>query len=253
MDWGSLAGLAFGLLAIVLGQTLEGGSIASILQPSSLIVVLGGTFSAVLLQNGIPNLLAGIRMLNRAFKPYDDFYEELKRSIHSWNSTARVEGFLKLDNLISDFPDPFIAKGLRMVVDGVDVQKMREILDIDINSFEREQHFAIKIWEAAGGYAPTMGILGAVLGLTNVMENISSPDLLGQGIATAFVSTIYGVGFANLIFLPIANKLKQHLQLELLKREMLADAFISIRDAEHPKLIEERMSSYWNHVEKNDA
>ncbi len=253
MDWGSLAGLAFGLLAIVLGQTLEGGSIASIVQPSSLIVVLGGTISAVLLQNGIPNLLAGIRLLNRAFKPYDDFYAELKRSIHSWNATARVEGFLKLDNLISDVPDPFIAKGLRLVVDGVDVQKMREILDIDINSYEREQHLAIKIWEAAGGYAPTMGILGAVLGLTNVMENISSPDLLGQGIATAFVSTIYGVGLANLIFLPIANKLKQHLQLELLKREMLADAFLSIREGEHPKLIEERMSSYWNHVEKHDA
>ncbi|NBV75948.1 MAG: flagellar motor protein [Methylococcaceae bacterium] len=253
MDWGSLAGLAFGLSAIILGQTLEGGSIESILQPASLIIVLGGTLSAVLLQNGIPNLLAGVRMLKRAFKPYDDFYNELTRSIHSWNSTARLEGMLKLDNLISDYPDPFIAKGLRLVVDGVEVQKMREILEIDINSYEREQYRAIKVWDAAGGYAPTMGILGAVLGLSNVMENISSPDLLGQGIATAFVSTIYGVGLANLIFLPIANKLKQHLQLEILKREMLADAFTSIRQGEHPKLIQERLSSYRQSGAEHDA
>lgn len=246
MDWGSLAGLALGVLALFLGQSLEGGSIQSIVEPASIIIVVGGTFSAVLLQNGIHNLVLAFRMLNRAFKPYDDFFHELTTTIHTWNSTARIEGFLKLDNLISDQPDPFIAKGLRLVVDGVEINKMREILDIDINSYEREQSHSIKIWEAAGGYAPTMGILGAVLGLTNVMENITSPHLLGQGIATAFVSTIYGVGLANLIFLPIANKLKQHLQQDILKREMLADAFCCIRSGEHPKLIEERMSSYWH-------
>lgn len=253
MDWGSVAGLALGLLALFLGQSLEGGSIHSIFQPASIIIVLGGTFSAVLLQNGLRNLISAIRLLNRAFKPYDDFFVELTRTIHNWNSTARIEGFLKLDNLISDQPDPFIAKGLRLVVDGVEINKMKDILDIDINSFEREQLYAIKIWEAAGGYAPTMGILGAVLGLTNIMENITSPNLLGQGIATAFVSTIYGVGFANLIFLPISNKLKQHLQQDLLKREMLADAFCCIRAGEHPALIEERMSSYWHVQVKKDA
>jgi len=253
MDWGSLIGLVLGLLAILFGQMLLGGHILSILQPSALIIVLGGTFSAVLLQNGFVNLMRGLRLLRRAFKPYDDFYSELINTIQAWSSTARLNGFLKLDHMISDHPDPFITKGLRLVVDGIEPAKIREILDIDINSFEREQNLVIKVWDAAGGYAPTMGILGAVLGLTNIMENISQPALLGQGIAIAFVSTIYGVGLANLIFLPIANKLKQHLQIEILKREMLAHAFLSIRQGEHPGLIKERMSSYWHKNTKNDT
>ncbi len=253
MDWGSLIGLALGLLAILFGQMLEGGHVLSIIQPSALVIVLGGTFSAVLLQNGFANLLHGLRMLHRAFTPYDDFYSELINTIQTWSSTARVNGFLKLDHMISDYPDPFISKGLRLVVDGIDPTKIREILDIDINSFERDQHLAVKVWEAAGGYAPTMGILGAVLGLTNIMENISQPALFGQGIAVAFVSTIYGVGIANLVFLPIANKLKQHIQIEVLKREMLADAFLSIRQGEHPSLIQERMSSYWHQTIRYDS
>ncbi len=253
MDWGSLIGLIFGLLAILFGQMLLGGHILSILQPSALIIVLGGTFSAVLLQNGFVNLMRGLRLLRRAFKPYDDFYSELISTIQAWSSTARLNGFLKLDHMISDHPDPFITKGLRLVVDGIEPAKIREILDIDINSFEREQNLVIKVWDAAGGYAPTMGILGAVLGLTNIMENISQPALLGQGIAIAFVSTIYGVGLANLIFLPIANKLKQHLQIEILKREMLAHAFLSIRQGEHPSLIQERMSSYWHQNHNYDS
>ncbi len=253
MDWGSLIGLVLGLLAILFGQMLLGGHILSILQPSALIIVLGGTFSAVLLQNGFVNLMRGLRLLRRAFKPYDDFYSELISTIQAWSSTARLNGFLKLDHMISDHPDPFITKGLRLVVDGIEPAKIREILDIDINSFEREQNLVIKVWDAAGGYAPTMGILGAVLGLTNIMENISQPALLGQGIAIAFVSTIYGVGLANLIFLPIANKLKQHLQIEILKREMLAHAFLSIRQGEHPSLIQERMSSYWHQNHNYDS
>jgi len=253
MDWGSLIGLVLGLLAILFGQMLLGGHILSILQPSALIIVLGGTFSAVLLQNGFVNLMRGLRLLRRAFKPYDDFYSELINTIQAWSSTARLNGFLKLDHMISDHPDPFITKGLRLVVDGIEPAKIREILDIDINSFEREQNLVIKVWDAAGGYAPTMGILGAVLGLTNIMENISQPALLGQGIAIAFVSTIYGVGLANLIFLPIANKLKQHLQIEILKREMLAHAFLSIRQGEHPSLIQERMSSDWHQNHNYDS
>ena len=153
---------------------------------------------------------------------------------------------MKLDGHINNYPDPFIAKGLRLIVDGVEDQKIRDILDIDITSYEREQRHAIKVWDAAGGYAPTIGILGAVLGLIHVMENLSDPLMLGKGIAVAFVSTLYGVGLANLVFIPIANKLKGHLQIEILKREMLADAFLCIKQGEHSNLIQERMSSYWH-------
>ena len=249
MDWGSLAGLILGLLAIIAGQWLEGGQLAFLLQTPALLIVLGGTLSAVLLQNGMKNLIKGIQLLNRAFLPYHDFYPELMASIQIWSNTARMEGFLKLEPHISKHSDPFITKGLRLVVDRIDVRKTREILDIDINSYEREQRLAIKVWEAAGGYAPTMGILGAVLGLTNIMANLNDPNMLGEGIAIAFVSTLYGVGLANLLFLPIANKLKQHLQIEILKREMLADAFICIMEGENRNLIHERLSSYWQENE----
>lgn len=251
MDWGSLAGLIFGILAIAGGQWLEGGQLSFLIQFPALLIVIGGTLSAVLLQNGLQNLLNGFQLLRRAFQPYSDFYPQLTKTIHVWSNTARIEGFLNLERHISAHSDPFIAKGLRLVVDGVDIAKTREILDIDINSYEREQRLAIKVWEAAGGYAPTMGILGAVLGLTNIMANLNEPEMLGEGIAIAFVSTIYGVGLANLVFLPIANKLKQHLQIEILKREMLADAFICIKEGENRHLINERMSSYWH--EENDT
>ena len=250
MDWGSLAGLILGLIIIITGQWVDGSSLSSLIQPTAIIIVLGGTLSAVLLQNGLANLIRGVRMLRRAFVPYSDFYPELTETIQTWSTTARMEGFLKLERHINAYPDPFIAKGLRLVVDGIELSKIRDILDIDINSYERNQRQAIKVWEAAGGYAPTMGILGAVMGLVNTMEHLSDPHLIGPGIAIAFVSTIYCISLANLVFLPIANKLKQHIQIEILKREMLADALLCIKQSEHPMLIKERMSSYW-HQDRN--
>ena len=135
-----------------------------------------------------------------------------------------------------------------MVVDGVAPGTILEILNIEISSYERDQRQAIKVWESAGGYAPTIGILGAVLGLIRVMENLADPTLLGSGIAVAFVATIYGVGLANLVCLPIANKIKQHVQIEILKREMLAEAFTSIGRGENLLLIRERMSSHWQQL-----
>ncbi len=245
MDWGSLAGLLLGLAAIVLGQWLEGGQLGSLLQPAALTVVVGGTLGSVLLQCGLPSLLRGVRMLGLAFTPASEFYPALLETIQTWSMTARMEGFLQLERFIDAHPDPFIAKGLRLVVDGVERDAMQDILNIDISSYERDQYQAIKVWEAAGGYAPTIGILGAVLGLIRVMENLADPALLGSGIAVAFVATIYGVGLANLICLPIANKIKQHVRHEVLKREMLAQAFVSISHGENLKLIRERLSSHW--------
>ena len=245
MDWGSLTGLLMGLAAIVLGQWIEGGQLGSLFQPAALVIVLGGTLGSVMLQSGMQSLLRGLRMLRLAFTPAGDFYIALLETIQTWSMTARMEGFLRLERFIDAHPDPFIAKGLRMVVDGVALETMQEILEIDIASYERDQRHAIKVWEAAGGYAPTIGILGAVLGLIRVMENLADPALLGSGIAVAFVATIYGVGLANLVCLPIANKIKQHVQREILKREMLAQAFLSISRGENLQLIRERLSSHW--------
>jgi chemotaxis protein MotA len=133
---------------------------------------------------------------------------------------------------------------LRLIVDGVDPFKLREILDVEIAAYETEQKLAIKVWESAGGYSPTIGILGAVLGLIHVMENLSDPSKLGAGIAVAFVATIYGVGLANLIFLPIGNKLKALVAREVAKRELIADVFCGIATGENPRIIEERLSTY---------
>lgn len=244
MDWGSVAGLVLALSGILLGQVLEGGRIGSLVQPAAFCIVMIGTFGAVMLQNGLQNFLRAMRMARHAFiVPVDD-NSQLMRNVTNWSATARREGLLSLERFVPLQADAFIRQGLRLVVDGIDPYKLRETLDIAIGYFEAEQRQAIKVWEAAGGYAPTIGILGAVLGLIQVMENLSDPGRLGSGIAIAFVATIYGVGFANLIFLPIGGKLRLHMQRQVMRREMLADAFACIATGDNPRLIEERMATY---------
>lgn len=244
MDWGSLIGIALALGGILVGQMLEGGGLGSLVQPAAFIIVIVGTIGAVLLQSGWRNFAQGVKMAGLVFVPKDDDYQALISDITSWSVIARREGLLSLERVIKDVNDPFIAHGLRLIVDGVDPNKLREVLDMEIGAYETRQRLAIKIWEAAGGYAPTIGILGAVLGLIHVMENLSDPSRLGSGIAVAFVATIYGVGFANLVFLPISSKLKALVGRDIFKREMLADAFAGIAAGDNPRLIEERMNIY---------
>ena len=245
MDWGSLAGLVLALAAIAGGQWVEGGKLAALVQPAAMVIVLGGTLGAVLLQNGMGTLWRGLRLAGKAFAPQPPFYEALIASIQGWSKTARADGFLQLERFLTDQRDPFISKGMRMLVDNVDAEALRSILETDIDSYERWERQSIRVWEAAGGYAPTIGILGAVLGLMRVMDNLGEPALLGSGIAVAFVATVYGVGLANLVCLPIANKLKKQLALELLKRTMLAEALVSIARGENSGVIQERMNSHW--------
>lgn len=244
MDWGSLVGIILALGGILVGQTLEGGKIGSLVQPAAFVIVIIGTLGAVLLQSGWSNFAAGVRLAGQVFVPKHDDYAELIRNVTSWSVIARREGLLSLERVIADVDDPFTEHGLRLIVDGVDPKKLREVLDLEIAAHETKQRLAIKVWESAGGYAPTIGILGAVIGLIHVMENLSDPSKLGSGIAVAFVATIYGVGFANLVFLPIANKLKALVSREVFRHEMLADAFAGIASGDNPRLIEERMHIY---------
>jgi len=246
VDWGSLIGIVLALGGLLIGQTLEGGKIASLVQPAAFVIVIVGTIGAVILQSGLRNFFHGLRMAGRVFSPPRDNYPDLIRDIAGWSLIARREGLLSLERLIDGVHDPFLQHGLRLIVDGVDPAKLRDVLDIEIGAFETRQRLGIKVWESAGGYAPTIGILGAVLGLIHVMENLSDPARLGGGIAVAFVATIYGVGFANLVFLPVAGKLKAHVAREVFKHEMLADAFAGIASGENPRLIEERMNIYLN-------
>jgi len=244
MDWGSLAGIGIALIGILLGQAIEGGHAGSLLQPAAFMIVLCGTFGAVLLQTNLGNFFLGMQMVRQVFaKPIDD-RQALSKRIILWSTLSRKEGIFMLEPHLNNETDPFIRKGLRLMIDGTPPEKIREICAIDMYFYEMQQRNAAKIWDAAGGYAPTIGILGAVLGLIHVMENLSDPSRLGGGIAVAFVATIYGVGLANLVFLPIAGKLKGLIQHEVMRREMLLNAWVSIANGDHPRIVEERLLGY---------
>lgn len=244
MDWGSVAGIIIALAGILLGQAVEGGHISSLMQPAALMIVLMGTFGAVLLQTNPKTFIAGLLMIRQIFRlPVDDRKALAVRTI-GWSNYARKEGIFMLESHLRRETDPFVIKGLRLMIDGTPPEKIREIMAIDMYFYEMHLRNAAKIWDAAGGYAPTVGILGAVLGLIHVMENLSDPSKLGSGIAVAFVATIYGVGLANLVFLPIAGKLKAHIQNDMKRREMLLNAWVSIANGDHPRIVEERLEAY---------
>lgn len=249
MDWASLAGILLALIGIIAGQLLEGGRVASLLQPAAFLIVFFGTLGAVLLQSGIPSILRGLQMAKWMFMPPPDRHVSLVDNVILWSGVARRDGLLGLERYLDSIQDVFIMKGLRMLVDGIDPFKLKEILEVDLDIHERQERQALKIWEAAGGYAPTIGILGAVLGLIQVMEHLADPAQLGGGIAVAFVATIYGVGLANLFFLPVASKLKAVLGRQLAEREMLIDAFFGIALGDNPMVIRERMGAYRPHSE----
>jgi chemotaxis protein MotA len=244
MDWGSLIGITIAFTGILIGQSIEGGHMSSLIQPAAFLIVLFGTFGAVLLQTNTQTFIQGILMLRQVFTHPIDEREALGKRIIGWSTYARKEGIFMLESHMRRETDPYIIKGLRLMIDGTPPEKIREICAIDMYFHEMELRNAVKIWDAAGGYAPTVGILGAVLGLIHVMENLSDPSRLGSGIAVAFVATIYGVGFANLVFLPIAGKLKAHIQHEMKWREMLVNAWVSIASGDHPRIVEERLDGY---------
>lgn len=246
MDWGSVAGLVIALVGILVGQAIEGGQMDSLAQPAAFCIVVFGTLGAVLLQSGLPSFKRAMKMVRQVFSPVEENNGPMKREILAWSTAARREGLLSLERFVNEQKDPFVKKGLQLLVDGVDPHKLQEILDNDIYAYERDERLAVRVWEAAGGYAPTVGILGAVLGLIHVMENLSDPSKLGGGIAVAFVATIYGVGLANLIFLPIGSKLKAMVSKEVTRRERLAEAFAGIAVGDNPRLIEERIASEIN-------
>jgi len=244
MDWSSLGGLVIALIGILLGQAIEGGQISSLIQPAAFLVVMCGTLGAVLLQTNLNSFIIGLKLVRQVFSTPPDDRQDLANRIIIWSNFARKEGIFMLETYLKKETDPFIQKGLKLMIDGTPPEKIRQVIAIDMHFFEIQQRNAAKIWSAAGGYAPTVGILGAVLGLIHVMENLSDPSRLGGGIAVAFVATIYGVGLANLVFLPISNKLKGLIQHEMMRREMLLNAWVSIASGDHPRIVEERLLAY---------
>jgi chemotaxis protein MotA len=240
----SLIGLVMGFGAIVLTMTVDGGDLGSLLQLSAVIIVGGGTIGAVLLQTPLSVFLRGCRMLAWVFFPPKDDREELVRNILEWLRIARRQFILALDPVAEQQPDPFVRQGLRLVVDGIDAAQIRILLESVITTQEHEELLASEIFEAMGGYAPTVGILGAVMGLITVMSHLEDPTKLGSGIATAFVATVYGVGAANLICLPIGNKLKVLVRRRMRRLEMITEAIVGIAIMEQPMQFEMRLRSF---------
>jgi chemotaxis protein MotA len=240
----SLLGIVVGIGALLVGQLLDGGKVASLAQLPALVIVLGGTLGAVMLQTPAGMFGRGMRMLRWVWRPPVIDYRRMIDQIVGWSHLARREGLLALEAPANAQGDLFVRKGLQLLVDGAEPDRLRDILEVEVAANEEQLRQAARIWESAGGYAPTIGILGAVMGLIHVMENLTDPSRLGAGIATAFVATIYGVGLANLVFLPIGNKLKVQIARRVTYQEIIVDGLICIANGDNPRLIENRLKGY---------
>jgi chemotaxis protein MotA len=244
MDILSIVGLIVGFGAILGGNVLEGGHIGSLLQLTAFVIVAGGTIGAVMFQTPLQTFMRGLKMFVWVFMPPRIAAAEAVQKILGWSNIARKEGLLGLEAMVSLEADSFSAKGLQLLVDGTEPDTIRAILEVELAAHEHHDTQAAKIYEGMGGYSPTAGIIGAVMGLIHVMANLSDPSKLGSGIAVAFVATIYGVGLANLLFLPAANKLKAHVHSQTQYREMIIEGFVAISRGENPRNIETRLQGY---------
>lgn len=244
MDKLSLAGLLVAIGGILGGQILEGGSADILFQGAAFLIVCGGTLGAVMVQSSVQVFVSGIKMGGWAFVTPKLSPQKLVYQITMWSNMARKDGILTLESQIAASHDPFVKKGLQILVDGNSAEKIREVLEIDNLTYEKLNFQSARVWEAAAGYSPTIGILGAVLGLVHIMQNLSEPSKLGAGIAVAFISTIYGVGLANLVYLPIAGKLKSLIMQQMVMREILVDGLVAIASGENPHYIENKLQGY---------
>ena len=244
MDFLSLFGVIVGFGAIIGGNYLEGGHIGALVNIPAGVIVFGGTLGAAMLQTPWECLKRASNMLAWIlFPPQIAFKKGISKTV-SWAQTARKEGLLGLEAIAETEADLFARKGLQLLVDGNEPEMIRNVMEVEANILEQRDIDAANFYEAMGGYAPTIGIIGAVMGLIQVMGNLADPSRLGPGIAVAFVATIYGVGLANLLFIPIASKLKSCVRQEGQYRDLLIEGVISIADGENPRAIELKLNGY---------
>jgi len=244
MDVLSLIGIFIGFMAVVGGNFLEGGEFSSLLNGPAALLVFGGTLGAGLLQTPWNTLKQSISMMKWIVLPPSHGFEEGVNRVVKWATTARREGLLGLEAVSEIESDLFARKGLQLLVDGNEPETIRNVLEAESGIREQRDVDAARLYESMGGYAPTVGIIGAVVGLIHVMGNLEDPSRVGPGIAVAFVATIYGVAFANLFLLPIASKLRSCVREEAQYREMIIEGIIAIADGENPRAIEMRLTGY---------
>lgn len=244
MDILTLIGVVVALAAILGGNILEGGHTDSLMQITAFVIVFGGTAGAVMVQTSLKTFKHGMKRAGWVFKPPQADLPTDIQKIVEWSKLARKEGLLGLQGPADEETDKFLQKGLQMLVDGSEPDTIRKVLEVEIEAQEHQDNAAAKVWEGFGGYCPTIGIIGAVMGLIHVMNNLADPSALGPGIAVAFVATIYGVGLANLFFLPMANKIKSIVAHQVSHRDMLVEGLVSIAEGENPRNIESKLNGY---------
>ncbi len=244
MDKLTVLGIALAIAALLGGSVLKGSGIEALLSPAAFVIVMVGTVAAILVQTPMHVMRRALRILKWIVRPPSSDYQQSIKLIVEWSQIARKEGLLGLEPIIPQQPDPFIQRGLQFLVDGVEPEMIRNVLETEIGSHEDAHLAAAKVYEGLGIYAPTLGIIGAVMGLMAVMQNLADPSKLGHGIAAAFVATIYGIASANLFFLPMASKLKSIIAQQVRVRELMLEGFLGIAEGDNPRYIEARLEAF---------
>jgi chemotaxis protein MotA len=246
MDWLSFLGVIFAFVAVLGGNFMEGGHIGSLFNGPAALIVIGGTFAAIMIQTSFDVLKQAFKMFLWVFSPPYSELEDGINKIVGWSVRARKDGLLGLEAISDKEMEPFAKKGLMLLVDGSEPETIRSVLEVDLTTKEEFGFDGAKVFDSMGGYSPTIGIIGAVMGLIHVMSNLADPASLGAGIATAFVATIYGVAFANLLLFPVANKLKALVKRQSQYREMIIEGLVSISEGENPRSIELKLKGFLN-------
>lgn len=246
MDKSSFAGIAIALGGILVGLFLEGGKLVQIVQPTAALIVFGGTLGAVLLQFPLRVVFAAFRHLRNVFFDKSKDPRVLIAEIVDYANKARKQGIISLDSELETIHEPFLKKTLMLAVDGTEPQEIRNMMGLELDNQAEHSENIPKVFEAAGGFSPTVGIIGAVLGLIQVMQHLDDISEVGRGIAVAFVATIYGVGAANLFFLPVAGKIKMRIRQEQTLREMMLEGVISILEGMNPRMIETKLMAFFS-------
>lgn len=253
MDRATVIGLIIGIAGILGGNALEGGSIYSLLQLTAALVVIGGTMGATMISFPLPVFLKACKDIRSIFAYKSRDLDALVEEIATFAQQARRDGLVSLEQSVKSASDPFLSKAMMMAIDGSDSKLMRENLELMLSHTEEELERSAKVWEAAGGYSPTIGIIGAVMGLILVMQNLEDVAEVGHGIAVAFVATIYGVATANIFYLPAATKLKVRAQSEVLALSMMIEGAIAIQEGQNPTVIRDKLQSFFAGHEASPA
>lgn len=244
MDKSSILGVILAIAGIIAGLLMEGGNMGQILQPTAALIVFGGTIGAVLLQFPLPTVLAAFRKLAHVFAAPRKQSDHLIGQLVNYANKARRQGVVSLDADLESIKDPFLKQSVMLAVDGTEPSELRKIMRVSLDSTAEGEERLPSVFESAGGFSPTIGILGAVLGLIQVMNHLDNIAEVGRGIAVAFVATIYGVGAANLFFLPFAGKMRILLHAEQQRREMMLEGVISILEGMNPRMLELKLSGF---------